>query len=335
MSFKKKLWHYLPAEWSHKLSPFALKIYRRRGRLPGKPFSWRPFQWKGLSFPNPLGTAGGTDKNSRNIQDWTACGAGFCEVGAVTPDPQQANPGRTLLRDFEEKSLWNSLGFPNKGLNFTARRLRALPPPRERAAPVFVNIGKNRDMPVDDAVYDLKNCIYHLSGRADAFVINISSPNTEGLRELFSPERLPGLLAALRERADKDGGTPLILKLSPDLSDSDFLRVLEQSLQAGIDGFSVCNSTTRREGGGFPAHGGVSGRPLAERSLHLLKLTVGFVKAKGLKEPPLIVSCGGVLEPSDVFERLRLGADLVQVYSALVFSGPGFFKLTALAADRV
>lgn len=322
----KKPWLWLPASLSHKLSPLALKIYSRV--FPSRePFRWKSFHWKNIYFPNPLGTAGGVDKNSLNVRDWWVLGAGFCEVGTITPKAQKPNPGRVLARDISTESLWNHLGFPNKGLDFALSRLKTLPPAGKRPAPVFANIGKNRDTPLNQALSDYHTCIKALSPYVEAFVINISSPNTEGLRELFAGRNLVPFLKSLKA-APGLGHRPLILKMSPDLSDSDFLRVVEESLQLGIDGFSICNSTlARKTGSSFPVYGGLSGRPLKDRSLYLLKL----LKAKSLEKKALIISVGGVLSPEDVTERLTAGAHLVQVYSALVFNGPGFFKSCSFA----
>lgn len=321
----RKPWLWLPPNWSHHLSPLALKIYSKI-QTNRKPFNWQSFQWKSISFPNPVGTAGGVDKNALNVQDWWTLGAGFCEVGTITPKPQNQNSGKVLGRNIKEKSLWNSLGFPNKGLHFAVKQLQALPPLGKRPAPVFVNIGKNRDTPLDKAFEDYQTCIKTLSPYAEAFVINISSPNTKGLREFFDRKNLPSFLNSLQSVDDTK--KPLILKISPDLTDSDFLQVIEQSLESAIDGWCICNSTTSRSPQqSYPSHGGVSGRPLKTKSLHLLKLLTAYLKERK-EERKLIISTGGILTPEEVLERLALGAHLVQVYSALIFTGPDFFKKT-------
>ena len=320
-------WLWLPPDWSHKLTPFALKIY---SKIPSSSSSslWKSFYWRNLYFPNPLGTAGGVDKNVLNVKDWWTLGAGFCEVGTVTPRPQSQNPSPVLDRDIQSETLWNYLGFPNRGMKFALNRLKALPPPGKRPAPVFMNIGKNRETPLEKAYEDYQTCIKALSPYVEAFVINVSSPNTKNLREIFGEENLIFFLKLLRSK-DLLMEKPLILKMSPDLSDRDFLRVVEQSLEAEIDGWCLCNSTAKRgEKNPFPSHGGISGRPLKQQSLHFLKLLISFLKRENQAKDKLIISVGGVLTCEDVMERLALGAHLVQVYSALVFRGPGFFKRT-------
>lgn len=330
----KKPWLWLPPAWSHNLSPLALKIYSKVQTFHGSS-SWKSFRWNEIYFPNPIGTAGGIDKNSLNVKDWWALGAGFCEVGTITPKPQSQNPGKVLDRNIKEESLWNSLGFPNKGLKFTVKKLQTLPPPGKRPAPVFINIGKNRDTPLHKAFEDYQLCIKTLSSYAEAFVINISSPNTKNLRELFDIKNLTPFLKSLKSANHLN--KPLILKISPDIKDNDFLQVIEQSMKNQIDGWCICNSTTSREQQqGFPVHGGISGKPLKAKSLHLLKLLTSYLKEKKEKKK-LIISTGGILTPEEVLERLNLGAHLVQVYSALIFTGPGFFKktLSTLKHDSV
>ena len=324
-SIVKKPWLYLPPAWSHNLSPLALKIYSKI-QTTREPFQWQSFQWKEILFPNPVGTAGGMDKNVLNVRDWWALGAGFCEVGTITPKPQNQNTGKVLDRNIKEESLWNSLGFPNKGLKFAMKQFRALPPQGKRPAPVFINIGKNRDTPLHKAFEDYQTCIKNLSPYADAFVINISSPNTKDLRELFDIKNLPSFLNSLQSVNERKKS--LILKISPDLADSDFLKVIEQSLESQIDGWCICNSTTfRSPEQSYPSHGGVSGKPLTAKSLRLLTLLTAYLKERKEKKK-LIISTGGVLTPEEVLERLTLGAHLVQVYSALIFTGPNFFQKT-------
>ena len=144
------------------------------------------FSWRGIHFPNPLGTAGGIDKNALHIKDWWSLGAGFLEIGTVTPEPQKANPGKILDRSLKYRSLWNNMGFPNRGLDFMKNRLSSLP--KEKPSPVFINIGKNRQTPVSKASEDYEKLLSVLHPFADVFVINISSPNTKDLRTIFDKE---------------------------------------------------------------------------------------------------------------------------------------------------
>ncbi len=358
-------WLFLPAHWTYSLSPWALKVYRQI--RPTSSCLWRSFSWRGMDFSNPLGTAGGVDKNALNIQDWQSLGAGFVEIGTVTPEPQKPNPGEILDRSLRHKSLWNNMGSPNKGLNFVRQRLSLLPshsglaknfpieiknpapslgkdvlPQTEpkvdkpiaqngnfnaktkNPIPIFINIGKNRETPISQAVEDYKKSLKALQTFASAFVINISSPNTEGLRDLFDKKTLPQFLKSIKgAMQDLNLNTPLILKISPD--ETDFLRIVDQSIEAGVDGWSVCNSTSERKIPGlFPKKGGISGKLLANKSLSLLKQLKKHLSRN--RAVGLVISCGGVLTAEDALERLEEGADLVQVYSALVFEGPGFFR---------
>ena len=319
-----KPWLLLPSKWSYILSPFALKIYSRI--KPFKNREWRSFSWRGLYFPNPLGTAGGVDKNALHTREWWALGAGFLEVGTITPEPQKANPSKILDRSLKHRSLWNNMGFPNRGLNFVKEKLSGLP--ENKPTPLFVNIGKNRQTSLEQAVEDYRKILFQLHTQADVFVINVSSPNTESLRSLLSEKKLPKFLQSLKGCISNFNlKTPLILKISPD--EKNFYRILEQSIESDIDGWCICNSTTERKISGlFPDYGGVSGKLLADQSLNLLKKAKNYLDKMKVKDK-LLISCGGVLTAQDVFERLEEGAHLVQVYSALVFEGPGFFKSVA------
>jgi len=323
-----KPWLLLSPQFAHDIAPLALRL--------GAPFQsdeipvWQPLDWHGLHFPNRLGLAGGVDKDGELIEEWWAYGIGFAEVGTITPRPQGPNPGVIMNRDLESRALWNRMGFPGSGVDVARENLRDLPP--KRRTPVFVNIGKNRETSNDDAVRDYAACMKALDGLADAFVVNISSPNTTGLRELLQPRRfqkfLGGVLAA--KNKIEASTTPVLLKVSPDAEDQDLQAIVKVACDLGIDGFIATNTTLAREHGSpFPPEGGVSGAPLAARSKEVLKL---IRETTGPNR--LIVSVGGVLTSDDVRERLKLGADLVQVYSALIFEGPGFFRHVARAMSK-
>ena len=326
-----KPWLYLPSSWLYSLSPVALKCYSLFNSFnSAPPYQWKSVKWKGLFFPNPLGTAGGLDKNALYIKDYWNLGAGFVELGTVTPQAQGPNASKILDRSVPHLSLWNNMGFPNKGLDFVKQKLEilfeSLHKGGQQPSPLFINIGKNRDTPLSQAVGDYKKSMESLYPFADLFVINISSPNTKALRELFTEKNLPLFLNALNEiRSGLKSSPPLILKLSPD--EEDFIRIIEQSLSAGIDGWCLCNSTKQRPVKNlFPKdRGGLSGQLLAPASLKMLKQLKAYLKENSLTDK-LIISCGGILTAQDVQERLNLGADLTQVYSAVVFKGFGFFK---------
>lgn len=320
----EKPWLFLPTDIGHKFSPLFLKAY---GRIsPMRTYTWKPFSWRGLDFTNPLGIAGGFDKNAELIQELWTLGVGFVEIGTVTPNHQRKNKGKTIARDLKNKALWNQLGFPSQGCDIVKKRLLSLKQPH--FTPVFVNIGKNRDTPMERACDDYVKLVRTLGNTADAFVINISSPNTPQLRSLLSPDKLQDFLSVIiEENKDASVGklTPILLKLSPDMTEDELKKILDVSLESGIDGWILTNTTTNREGASkFPKMGGVSGRPLGEKSKLLLKTTVEHLgNDRGDK---LIASVGGVMTSLDVFERLQMGANLVQVYSTLVFEGPFFFK---------
>ncbi len=324
-----KPWLLLPSQLAHDLSPFFLSLY---GALrPSKKLSWSPVKWKGLTFQNPLGIAGGVDKNAENIQAWWSLGAGFVEVGTITPEPQGPNPGAIIKRFNKEKALWNKMGFPNKGMERAHKKLEALA--KDHHTPIFANIGKNRNTPLEKAHEDYIKVMNKINSSVDTFVVNISSPNTKNLRQLLEAKYLTEFLKPIIEHNNNQLGkkNPILLKISPDLTQEQVKSILDVSLNLNIDGWILTNTTTdRSQLQKAPTAGGVSGQPLAPASRNLLKLCCEHLGDK--KAGRIVISCGGVLTPDDVYDRLALGADLVQVYSALVFQGPFFFQKTAREA---
>ncbi len=319
-----KPWLFLPSEVGHLLSPLFFRIY---GALSSpKTYSWKSLQWKGLEFANPLGVAGGFDKNALLVKDLWPLGPGFVEVGTITPLPQKQNPGKTIGRHNKSQTLWNQLGFPNDGADIIKKRLLRLKHPH--FTPIFVNIGKNRQTPIEKAQDDYIFLIQKFSEVADAFVINISSPNTSDLRSLFGPEKLPQFLTAIVQENKTASATtppPILLKLSPDMSVEGLKKTLDISLKCEVDGWILTNTTLQRDPTSpFPQHGGISGAPLQELSKNFLLQTIQHLGPN--RKGKLLVSVGGIMSPKDVFERLQMGADLVQVYSSLIFDGPFFFK---------
>ena len=319
-------WLWLPPRLAHDLSPIGLSLLSAfREPLV---YQWRPLKWRDMIFQNPLGIAGGVDKNGSSIEDWWTFGPGFLEIGTITPQPQGPNPGRIIDRDRKAFALWNRMGFPGQGVEVVADHLRDLPP--ERSTPIFANIGKNRTTANEEAELDYAKCMEGLHGLVDAFVVNISSPNTQGLRDLLHPKALQKFLGSVLAYGNKleSTRTPILLKLSPDIDDSVLKSVVETSLNIGIDGFVATNTTLLRpKSVQFPVEGGLSGQPLAQRSKEVLQILTQIMGKNNRNT--LIVSVGGVSSPEDVVERLDLGADLVQVYSSLVFEGPWFFKKVA------
>ena len=292
--------------------------------------SWQSFTWRGLHFANPLGVAGGLDKNALLMRGLWSLGAGFLEIGTVTPKPQKANPGKCFDRDIQTESVWNHLGFPNDGGEKILQRILQIK--RPYPTPIFVNIGKNRDTALPRAHEDYIHLIEKFAPVADAFVINISSPNTKGLRELLHPVRFQEFLRPVIAAAQN---IPVLLKLSPDVTDDELRSCLDISTALGISGWVLTNTTIERNDLTkklYPPDGGVSGRPLAARAIEMLKIANSHLGNQ--RQDKLIVSVGGVMSAEDVFERLRLGAQLVQIYTALVFNGPTFFHEVSYQARQ-
>lgn len=318
-----KVWTLLPPKWAHDLSPFflpALSHLYGQAEIP----QWQSLQWQGLHFKNRLGLAGGVDKNGLLLDSWWRLGCGFVEVGTVTPQPQAANPGKIMDRNLKLQALWNKMGFPSQGAEQVLKNLSRYTEPK---TPILVNVGKNRQTENKDAVQDYLRAMGTLQTKADAFVINISSPNTKGLRELQKPEDLKRFLNPLVEYS-LQLKKPILLKLSPDMLPDIYAETLLVAAESKVNGFVLTNTTLERSPNmNFPQEGGVSGLPLKQKSLHALQLAL---KTLGpLRKDMLIVSCGGVMSSDDVAERLHLGADLVEIYSALVLQGPDFFKKAA------
>ncbi len=317
-----KPWLWLPSGCAHNLSDIFLKSYGHfvHADVP----QWRSFLWRGIDFPNRLGIAGGVDKNGDYINSLWSLGCGFLEIGTVTPKAQNPNPGKIIDRINKESALWNKMGFPGKGAEYLQNKLELLEKVGTKKTPILINIGKNRTTSNEDAYQDYLYCMKRLSHLADAFVINISSPNTKDLRQIQEQKSLAQFLKQLVGKQNK----PLLLKLSPDVSESELSNILITSADLGIDGWVLSNTTISRPPGlPFPSEGGMSGKPLAEISKQRLKSAIKILGSK--RGDKLIISVGGVLTPDDVKERLNLGADLVEVYAALVFDGPFFFRKTA------
>lgn len=320
----------------HTVAPQALEALRLLNRpveLEVDPFHWSARETS-VRFRNRLGIAGGVDKDAGQIRGWHHFGAGFVEVGTVTPEPQGPNPGWIMGRDAETKALWNRMGFPSKGGEIAKENLhewRIFEKTHElERFPIFVNIGKNRNTSLEDANKDYASLI-KLFARAemrlaDAFVINISSPNTKGLRDLFQKERLAEFLKPIAT-ALTTHGTPGLLKLSPDLDMESLKNAVQVACDLGIDGFIATNTTIERKPGSpFPPEGGVSGGPLTERSRECLKTLIRELGDE--KTSKLVVSAGGVMNRDEYLRRRDIGADLVQTYAALAFQGPWFFSKT-------
>ena len=280
----------------------------------------------GITFPHVLGLAAGFDKNAVGIDGLAALGFGHVEVGTVTGEAQPGNPQPRLFRLTADRAIVNRMGFNNDGAEVVARRLAAW-----RAAGgstvLGVNIGKTKVVPEDEAVADYEKSAGLLAPHADYLVVNVSSPNTPGLRDLQAVEKLEPLLAAVRRRADEVSPArrvPLLVKIAPDLSDDDVLAVADLALASGLDGIIATNTTISRDGLASSTAdvdrvgaGGLSGRPLTQRSEDVVRLLRGRV-GRDLT----LIGVGGITTVDDARRRLDAGADLLQAYTAFVYEGP-------------
>lgn len=314
----------LDAERAHRLTIAALKIAPVGGRPVADPVLRSTVA--GLVFPNPVGLAAGFDKDAEVPRQMLALGFGFVEVGTLTPLAQTGNPKPRLFRLVEDQAVINRMGFNNGGQVEALERLVAF---RERAGPVGVNIGANKD--AADRIADYANGVRLMSRVADYLTINISSPNTPGLRALQSAEALTELLAGVRE-ATGGLGPPIFLKVAPDLEPDEIDAIARVAIDGGVSALIVSNTTVSRPALASPhAHeaGGLSGAPL--RSLAAARLA-DFRRATGGALP--LVAAGGIASAEDAYARIRAGASLVQLYSALVYEGPVLARriATGLAA---
>jgi len=280
----------------------------------------------GLVYRNPMGLAAGYDKDGLGWRGLALLGFGHLEVGTVTPLPQPGNPRPRVFRLVEDEAVINRMGFPGRGAAFLARRLAGSRPP---GLVLGVNIGKNKDTLLEGATGDYLSLLRTFAPLGDYLAINVSSPNTPGLRSLQTRQALEGLLAPLdaarREEAGRLGKPlPLLVKLAPDLASDELDGALEAIVATGIDGVIVSNTTLRREGLRSPLaaeSGGLSGAPLRRLTTAMVR---EVVRRTGGVLP--VVASGGVMSPADAREKLDAGATLVQLYTGLIYAGPGLVK---------
>lgn len=325
-----KPWLWLPPKLAHDLSPIAVELYSSLNKGPTA--VWNSFSWNNLHFKNRLGLAGGVDKNADHTIAWQNLGCGFIEIGTVTPLAQKPNTGVIFDRSIKDQALWNKMGFPSAGADEVYYNLRSAK--ENLHIPLFVNIGKNRSTSNENASEDYQFLLERFSSVADAFVINISSPNTKGLRDLAKPELLSKFLKPIvQKKIELNCQKPILIKLSPDLSSDDLKTTLDTSIASEIDGFILTNTTLSRETEKkFSDEGGISGKPLSDLAKLSLKTAISHLGTEKTKK--LVISVGGVMTAEDVFERIDIGADLVEVYSALIFSGLNFFRKVEKAAHE-
>ncbi len=355
--FFRSLLFRLDPELAHQLT---LQTIRLAGNFP--PSRWllrqlykaplKPVEAFGLTFKNPVGLAAGYDKDALAIKGLSALGFGHIEVGTITPQPQPGNPRPRIFRLVEDKAVINRMGFPSRGSEFVQKKLNPslresmiekyigfVIPSRIRAAKIInkgnlilgINLGKNKDTPNVEAVLDYLELLQCFAPYADYLAINVSSPNTVGLRQLQGRAALEGLLTQLHaqrqlEEKKLEKRIPLLVKLAPDLSEKELDDAIDVILNSQMDGIIVTNTTLAREGLRSEHRGesgGLSGSPLRLRSEAVLCQAVKRVN--GIVP---IVSVGGVMNPQDAKRRLELGATLIQIYTGLIYQGPGLVKRT-------
>lgn len=289
------------------LNPFIKENFVADSRLEQKLL--------GIDFLNPVGLAAGFDKNATMIRASLALGFGFTEVGTVTPQPQSGNPKPRLFRYPEYESIQNAMGFNNDGMYQIQKRLQKITP---FVTPVGVNIGKNKITPESEALKDYESLIKGFSNLCDYMVVNISSPNTPGLRDLQNETFIKTLFAMAKELTDK----PVMLKIAPDMEASHAVDLCALAVESGAGGIIATNTTVDYSLlPGAKDFGGLSGKILKEKSFEIFEAI-----AKELYGKTLLVSVGGIDSAQEAYRRIKAGASLVQVYSALIFRGPGLIS---------
>ncbi len=310
----------LDAERAHEIGVKAMKMGLASAYYVDDPsFGMPPVEMFGLKFPNPLGLAAGFDKNGVVVNQLAALGFGFVEVGTVTLKPQPGNPRPRLFRLPDDRALINRLGFNNDGADVVADRLAKL----DRKCIVGVNIGKNKDVPNEDAVENYLACFEIMHPVADYIAVNVSSPNTPNLRDLQCAESLEPLLAALTAKNAEMGRKPLLVKIAPDLLEAEIEATVDVCLRFGVDGMIATNTTVSRDGlrtnVSELGEGGLSGQPLFERSNAVISTIYRYSNGK-----MPVIGVGGVFTAEDAFAKIAAGASLVQAYTGFVYRGPTF-----------
>ncbi|MEZ5040492.1 MAG: quinone-dependent dihydroorotate dehydrogenase [Saprospiraceae bacterium] len=323
----------LPAEKAHQLTvtllqwvlsiPLINSLFRSFYQLDS-PLLQREVM--GLSFKNPIGLAAGFDKDGKYFKSMASLGFGFIEVGTVTPKGQEGNPQPRLFRLPADQALINRMGFNNEGVEALISRLR-----QGKIENVIIggNIGKNKITPNDQANQDYVDCFEALFPYVDYFVVNVSSPNTPNLRDLQEKAPLTALLSQLQDlNRQQTHPKPMLLKIAPDLTNGQLDDIIDIIVTTGIDGIIATNTTISREGLQTPSSnldtigaGGLSGQPVKQRSTEVIR----YLRNK-LPEQTVIIGVGGIHSAKDALEKLGAGADLIQIYTGLIYEGPGLLK---------
>ena len=310
-------------KWFHERFPLGQTILRSSFDVKVKGLEREVF---GIKFKNPVGLAAGFDKNGEYIEALSDIGFGFIEVGTVTPLPQPGNDKPRMFRLEADKAIINRMGFNNKGVDTLAERLRLL---KSKNSEIVIggNIGKNKNTPNEDAVSDYIKCFDRLHEVVDYFVVNVSSPNTPGLRALQEKEPLMELLNTLEKRNQLNPvKRPILLKIAPDLSNEQLDDIVEIVLETKIAGVIATNTTVDRNGlysedTLVKETGGLSGKPLTQRSTEVIR----YLSQKSNKAFP-IIGVGGIHSPQDAKDKLEAGASLIQLYTGFIYEGPGLIK---------
>jgi len=341
-----------------RMHALTLNLLRLTGKV--RPAHWlisqiykapqKPVEAFGLSFKNPVGLAAGYDKDCIAIRGLDSLGFGHIEIGTVTPMPQSGNPAPRMFRLLEDQAIINRLGFPSRGSEFVQRQLDPyfresllekyfgfMPPSKRRGKPALekgkailgINLGKNKDTSNEEATLDYLALLQNFARYADYLTINVSSPNTAGLRNLQAPDALESLLTNIHqqrliEEKQLERRVPMLVKLSPDLTDSELNEAIDVILSANMDGIIVTNTTLSREGlrsNNKSESGGLSGSPLKVKSEAVLSQTIKRVNGK-----IPVVSVGGIMTPEDAKRRLDMGARLIQLYTGLIYHGPSLVR---------
>jgi len=326
-SLIRKILFFFDAEQIHEFSVYSIKLINR---LPFASLIIKKFFYLsdinlerkllGLNFKNPIGLAAGFDKNAECYNEFSNFGFGFIEIGTVTPVPQPGNPKKRIFRLVEDKSIINRLGFNNKGLDEVVKNLH-----KKRDIIIGANIGKNFFTKNEDAYKDYLKCLNGLNEYVDYFAINISSPNTKGLRDFHDKSLLGPFLKNLINANNKlTKPRPMLLKISPDLDNTQLDDIIQLVMDLNIDGVIATNTTTSRDGlmSKYKEEtGGLSGMLLKERS----NLIISYLRKKLGNNFP-IIGVGGIMSPQDAIEKFESGADLVQLYTGFIYEGPGLIK---------
>lgn len=316
--------HYMVMDWLKLAYSIAPTRWLMRKMFSVKHTKLERELW-GIKFPNPVGLAAGFDKDARWVDELSCLGFGFVEIGTVTPKPQPGNDQPRLFRLPEDEALINRMGFNNQGAEVAAKRLEH----KKENIIIGGNIGKNKVTPNEDALSDYEACFRDLYNVVDYFVVNVSSPNTPGLRELQDKEPLMRILSRLKELNEQMGNAkPLLLKIAPDLTDSQLDDIVDIVNETGIQGLVATNTTIDRsslqtskaEVDAIGA-GGLSGKPLRVRATEVIRYL--HTKSEG-KFP--IIAVGGIYTAEDAIEKLNAGAALVQVYTGFIYEGPAIAK---------